>query len=229
MPAPTSAQLVSFINQSFQQQGSGGSQFFQTVATAIASGWSTWETGLVVGALTCSGAGVGAWAGMGQGGAIGGAPYQLPPTDFDKQDAKQVKLVNGLRQVLPQFMTTWSTSFKFLSLAYIGASTATIPNPGTVTATNTPTPLGSAGKGTDPIGAMIAQAWLATLTPPDFDLSSPKGKTQELVNAISSAIEQAFGTIWLLGATVTGNALSGAAAPGGVVSGLPSQTNGKIV
>jgi hypothetical protein len=161
-----------------------------------------------------------------------GPPYQLPPVTFDNQAKQQTKMVDGLAKVLPAFMTNWVTTFKFSSLAFTGTSTATASNPGTADANNAPTPLSTAGQGKTPsqalTGQKLADQWLATLTPPDFNVSAPQGKTKDLINAISGAIEQAFDTIWLINTQATGNLFSGAAAPAGAVSGLASTTNGKL-
>lgn len=233
MTAPTGAEILALINAGFPQQGTDGAALLKAIADAVSQGWTTWEKGLSFGSVKVTGAGAGAWTGTGQGGSISGPAYRLPQFSFAANDHDQVAMVDGLRQVMPSFMTKWSSTFKFVSLPYVGTSTATGSNPGTVTATNTPTPLQTAGKGTvpshAPSRAKMADLWLAKLVPPQFDLTNPQGKTTELVNAITGAVEKAFDTIWLLKAKASNNQLSGAAANGGVVSGLASAPGGKIL
>lgn len=231
MPAPQPAQIKMLTLASFQQLGTGGTEFLDIITAAIAQGWTKWALGLSWGNLTLTGAGVGAWSGAGVGGKISGSDFELPAVNFQKNSPENKKLVEGLADALPKAFTMWMNSFQFAGLQFTGASTATPTAPGTFTAANIPVPMIAAGTGQAPSAQplKLADAWALKLTSPTFDLNHPKSQTKKFIGAISGAIEQAFDTVWLTGAQATGGQASGPATPAGVVAGVASLPGGKIV
>jgi hypothetical protein len=227
MPAPAVSALVSKFKSLYTATLSPeGEEYVETFFGKLSSSWGTWQSGIKVGGATVNGVGVGAWAGSGGGGSAQGGPFQLEPFVFKKQAKPQEKLTLAFGKAVRAKFSDYISSVKTKPLSYVGASTASPTSPGNFNAVNVPTPLVSAFTGTTPQG--IAQIVLAELTPPDFDISNPQAKTKELVNAIAGAIEQVFTETWLTSSSLSGNSVSGPAAPTGTGSS-PSLLDGTIV
>jgi hypothetical protein len=209
------------------QLGPDGMDFVGAVFDAVSKAWDQWQNAIQFGALTLAGAGVGAWAGVGMGGVMGGAPFIMQPLSFKSNSAQQLQFTQGLIQALQAKMSPWPSTFSFTALNFIGTSTATPIAPGSFTANCVPTTLIGCGSSQAPSG--IADMWKSTLTPPAWDLENPQAKSGQLIKAIGDTIEQTFQTIWLATTMASGDAGSGAAAPGGVVAGFPSLPGGKLV
>lgn len=228
MPAPSAQSLRSAAVASYGMPlGPEAIEYLDMLFGEISSAWQEWQDSAVVKLVAVDGAGSGSWSGSGQGGKIETDPFVLKPVSFKNNSPEQLKFTQGLIKALDETFTPWADSYSFTALPFAGTSTATGSNPGNVDATNVPTDLSSAGSG-DPLTG-IADIWASTLKPPMFDLENPMAKSKELINAIGSAIETAFESEWLVTTMVMDNTLTGAAAPGGVASGLPSNPDGKLV
>lgn len=210
-----------------QQLGAEGEEYLDMLFDKISSAWDTWQKGISFGGLTAAGGGVGAWSGVGNGGAMTAQPFVLEPFSFKNNSAQQLKFTSALASALKAKFAPFALSFKFSGVNYIGTSGATPTSPGPVNASCAPVPLTAAGTGEAPSG--IAGVWKAALTPPEFQLANPNAKSGELIDAIASAIEQSFQTVWLTSTVISGNTLKATGTPGGVVAGFPTEPNGKLV
>ena len=188
------------------------------------------------GGLTVVGAGVGAWAGVGFGGSISAKPLKLSISAMTDSMAFPVvtpatkKLVTNLDEILGPIFKDWADSVAFRGVPYMGTTMATPISPGTFDAQNLP-PMTflSASSGKLPSG--ISQKWNDKLKQEEggvkFLLDDPDVKTKEMTDAIGAALEMAFTTVWML-SRISGNSVSGSAAPGGIGSGS-SKMDGKVL
>lgn len=228
MPAPTAAQMKSQAKALYGQQfGAEGEEYMDMLFDKISSAWDAWQKGITFGALVAAGGGVGAWSGVGNGGIMTAQPFVLTPFSFKSNSAQQLKFTSSLADALKAKFAPFPLSFKFSGVNYVGTSGASPTSPGPVSASCVPTPLAAAGRGEAPSG--IADAWQSALTPPEFQLGNPIAKSGDLIKAIASTIEQSFQTVWLTSTMISGNTLTAAGAPGGVVAGFPTESNGKLV
>ena len=232
MPAPTGIELVGLFKKNFAGTTSPELEaYVSDIADAVSQAWEKWQKGLNFGALTVTGAGIGAWSGSGGGGAMSErAEFELPTISHESKSEEQEIFIDALRTSLTPPFTSWAASFKFSpGAAYIGTCGATPVSPGPVNASLTPPlPLSVAGNGKNP--AMIGDTWAGQLSPPKFDISSPQAKTKDLIDAISAMIEEGFETLWLTKALASGNTFFFAAAtPGAGVASGPSNNDGTIV
>jgi hypothetical protein len=157
-----------------------------------------------------------------------GTPFMMQePFNFKGNSAQQLKFTKALASTLQQKFAPFPSSFKFTSVQYMGTSGATPISPGPVSATCVSAPLNTVGSGTAPSG--IADVWSSLLAPPEFQLDNPNAKSGDLIKAIAKAIEQSFQTVWLMTTQISANSFSGAGTPGGVVTGFPTGTDGKLV
>lgn len=228
MAVPQAAQLkTQTIGLYGQPLGAEAMEYLDTVFGEVAKAWDTWSKGITYGGLTAIGAGVGAWSGTGSGGMMSGQSFTVAPISFKDDSAQQLKFTKGLTDALKQKFTMFPATFKFSSVQYLGSSGATPIAPGPVNASIMPVTMMIAGVGTNPSG--IADLWEASLQPPEFKLSDPNAKSGPLIKAMAGAIEQSFQSVWLVTAQISGNSFSGAGAPGGVVTGFPTSTDGKVL
>jgi hypothetical protein len=207
--------------------GGEGQSYIESLFGAVEKAWKTWQDSILFDSLVVTGAGVGAWSGVGVGGVMTSAPFVGTPPSFGANSPEQLQFTQALLTVLAEKFTRWPTTYKFSSLNYLGTSGATPINPGPVNAQNLPTQLKAAGAG-GPISG-IADDWLKQLKPPTWDLDNPNARSKPLVQAIGKTIEMTFESIWLTTTIAQGSPLATAGAPGGVVAGVPSQPGGKLV
>ena len=227
MPIPPPIQLrTQAIGYYGMSLGPEAIEYLDALFGKVTDGWKKWQDSIAWGTLIVAGGGVGAWAGVGNGGMMQGSPYVMQPFSFKQNSPQQLKYTKGLADALAAKFTAFPATFKFTGVQYTGSCGATPINPGPVNAQNVPVPLLSAGSGQNPSG--IAGIWKAALTPPDFDINNPAARSGQLIDAVCKAIEQSFQTVWLASTMIQGNILSGAAAAGGVVAGFPSGFDGKL-
>ena len=229
MPAPESTAIKGLIIAAYGQQlGPDAEEYLDKLTSEINKSWDKWQKDMKCGQIMTSGAGVGAWAGMGSGGLIQGMPFIMAPFSFKDNPPELMSLSSGVSQAMSTTFDPWPLSFKFSGINFLGTSGATPTSPGPVNANSIPAPLKTAGSGKSPSG--IADLIKSNLQPPAFDLSNPLGKAGMLADAIGKAIEQAFEATWLLSTMMSGTALLQApGTPGGGVAGFPSDLNGKLV
>lgn len=209
-----------------QKLGPAADEYLDALFKAVCDGWQSWQDSIKFGGLKANGGGVGAWSGVGSGGSMSGSTYKMASFSFKANSPQQIKFTQGLASALTQKFTPFPTSFKFGAVPFLGTSGASPSSSGPVNAINTPTPLGTAGGGSNPSG--IASLWKSTLTPPDFDLGNPQCKSGTFIDAIASAIEQSFQTTWLTTTMITGNSLKTTGKPAGVVAGASTGSDGKL-
>lgn len=227
MPIPAPAILISQTKANYGQTlGPEAEEYLNALFKAVCDGWKSWQDTIKFGGFAVSGGGVGAWAGSGISGMMMGSGYTMPSFSFKANSPQQVKFTNGLASTLAQKFTAFPSSYKIPSAMFTGVSGATPITPGPVSAQMTPAPM-TIGMGVNPSG--IADIWKSTLTPPDFDMENPQGKSAALIKAISKAIEMAFQTTWLATTMLSGNTLTAAGAPGGVVVAAISPFDGKLL
>lgn len=228
MPAPAAPIMKAQTIVAYGQQlGPEAIEYLDALFAKIESAWSQWQNSMSWGTLTLTGGGVGAWAGSGMGGVLVGSPFTVQPFSFKGNSPQQLKFTKAICDAIASKFTPFPTAFKFTMVSYTGASGATPIAPGPVQAMSVPAPLMSAGSGVNPSG--IAQMAKSMLTAPDFQLTSPQAKSGQLVDAIGSTIEQLFQTVWLATTMASANSFQGTGAPGGVVAGFPSVSDGKLV
>lgn len=228
MPAPTAAQMREQAKTIYGQQfGEEGKEYMTLLFDKISKAWDTWQKSIVFGGLLIDGGGMGGWSGLGNGGTMTASAFILEPFGFKNNSSQQLNFTKALADALKQKFAPFPASFSFKAVPYTGTSGASPVSGGPVSATCSPVTLAVAGKGTNPSG--IAEAWSQALTPPEFQLDNPNAKSGELIKAIGKTIEQSFQSVWLMTTVLDGNSLAGGGAPGGVVSGFPSETNGKLV
>jgi hypothetical protein len=229
MPAPTGMEIKTLIISFYGMQlGPDAEEYIDKLTSEINKSWDKWQKSMKCGTIQISGAGVGAWSGVGSGGMIQASPFVLTPFSFKGNSAELTAFTSGVSQALSTTFDPWPLSFKFSGVNFIGTSGASSVSGGPVVAQNVPTPLKSAGSGKNPSG--IAKLIESNLKPPAFDLRSPIAQAGKLSTAVGKALEQAFEATWLLGTMLTGNSADSApGAPGGVVTGFPTGLNGKLV
>jgi hypothetical protein len=227
IPAPSDlkSKTKKFYGQSL---GPEADEYLDMIFGKIESAWKAWQDSMAFGQILVSGGGVGAWAGVGNGGVMSGQPFVMQePFIFKGNSPQQLKFTKALADTLQQKFSPFPASFKFSAVQYTGTSGATPITPGPVSATCVSAPLDTMGKGSNPSG--IADAWAGLLQPPEFQLDNPRAKSGDLIKAIAKAIEQSFQSVWIVTAQISGNSFSGAGAPGGVVTGFPTSTDGKVL
>lgn len=228
MPAPSSSQLTAATLAAYQ--GAQGSPHFTEylgkLFGALSSAWQTWQDSLKPSGIAVTGAGVGAWTGVGSAGTLTGPALNPSSFSFGADSPYQVKFQKAVFDATSSQFATWTSSFVFTSVSYTGSSGATPVSPGSASALNTPAPIGTVGAGTPP--GQIEQLILAKLTPPDFDLSNPNAGAATFAKALAQGIQTTFAT-WLTTALFTGDEFNTGVGPGGAASGLPSKQTGKIV
>jgi hypothetical protein len=228
MPAPQAAQLKSQAVALYGQQlGAEAQEYLDALFGEVSKAWDMWSKGITFGTLTAVGAGVGAWSGVGSGGAMSGQSFSMAPFSFKGNSAQQLKFTKGLADALKQKFTMFPATFKFSPVQFAGSSAATPIAPGPVSAVIIPATMMMAGAGQNPSG--IADLWKSSLTPPEFKLDDPNAKSGDLIKAIAGSIEQSFQSVWLATTMVQTNSLNAAGAPGGVVAGFPTGMDGKLV
>lgn len=228
MPAPTAAQMKNQAKALYGQQfGSEGSEYMDMLFDKISKAWENWQKGIKFGNIVVAGGGVGAWAGVGNGGVMQAQPFVLEPFSFYNNSAQQLKFTKALAEALKIKFAPFATSYAFTKVDYVGTSGASPVSGGPVSALNIPATLAIVGKGSAPSG--IADAWSRALTPPEFQLDNPNAKSGSLIKAIAKTIEQSFQSIWLMTTMISGNSLDGGGAPGGVVAGFPTKLDGKLI
>jgi len=228
MAVPLAPQLSSQAQALYGQQlGPEAMEYLDALFGAVSKAWDAWSKSIKWGTLLASGAGVGAWSGVATGGVMTGDPFNMESFSFKGNSPQQVKFSAGLADALKQKITLFPPTFKFTTVQLVGTSGATPIAPGPVSASCIPAPMMTAGAGQNPTG--IADLWKAALTPPDFKLDDPNAKSGDLITAIAGAIEQSFQTVWLTTTMVSGNTITAAGTPGGVVAGFPTSLDGKLV
>lgn len=228
MPAPSASMMAQQAIALYGMPlGPEGLDYVNSLFGAVEKGWKSWQDSILFDSLIVTGAGVGAFSGVGVGGVMTSAPFAATAPSFGKNSPEQVQFTQSLLTVLTEKFTRWPTTYKFSALNYLGTSGATPVTPGPVAAQNLPTQLKAAGAG-GPI-AGIADDWIKSLTPPMWDLDNPNAKSKPLVKAIAKTIEMTFESIWLTTTIAQGSPLVTTGAPGGVVAGIPSQPGGKLV
>lgn len=228
MPAPAASTMAQqAIILYGMPLGAEGKAYVESLFGAVEKAWKSWQDSILFDQLIVTGAGVGAWAGAGVGGVMTSAPFLGTVPSFGANSPEQIQFSQALLTVLAQKFTRWPTTYKFISLNYIGTSGATPITPGPVSAQNLPTQLKAAGAG-GPVSG-IADDWTKQLTPPAWDLGNPNARTKPLISAIGKTIEITFESVWLTTTMAVSSPLVTAGAPGGVVAGVPSQPGGKLV
>jgi hypothetical protein len=196
--------------------------FISLMAQDLATAWSTWQSSLLFGGATVTGVGLVTWAGSGVGGQF--LPNPLPftaqnPPEFvptAPNTAYRASLTSAIQSKFDNFMQT----FTLIGAPYLGTSSATPLSPGVFFATITPLTLMSAATGPYMDGAAISAAIQSGLgfVPPATDY----------YDAIGSALDGLFND-WLSLSTLTGNTVTGVAAPGAGTGVSVSLTDGLVV
>jgi hypothetical protein len=207
--------------------GPEGMSYINALFGAVEKAWKKWQDSVLFESLIVTGAGVGAWSGVGSGGVMTSAPFVGEAPSFGKNSPEQVQFTQALLTVLGQKFTQWPATYKFSALNYLGTSGATPTTPGPVSAQNQPTQLKAAGAGGPLKG--IAADWLKQLKPPTWDLDNPHARSKPLVEAIGKTIEMSFESLWLTTTMATSSSIATAGTPGGAVPGASSQPGGKLV
>lgn len=207
--------------------GPEGLSYVEALFGAVEKAWKSWQDSILFDGLIVTGAGVGAWSGVGSGGVMTSAPFLATAPSFGANSPEQVQFTQALLTVLGEKFTRWPTTYKFSALNYLGTSGATPVNPGPVSAQNLPTQLKAAGAG-GPISG-IADDWAKQLKPPVWDLENPQARSKPLIAAIGKTIEMTFESIWLTTTIAQASPLVATGTPGGGVAGIPSQPGGKLV
>ena len=227
MPAPAGPQLMGTVLAGMPPNQIGHPQFqkFVRILTAeISLAWTQFALSCKWGKTTVSGAGIGGWVGTGTLGLIVPGAFVLNPMAIKAQMGSLSpdfdKLILNLSTTITPLFTLWASTYKFTSIPYTGTSGASPLSPGPISAKATPTPLGIAGKGTDPMG--IANMWNVKLSSPEggrpFNVFSPFCRVKDLTKAVGSAIETEFTTTFLMTTMCANDTFTGSGLPG---SGTP--------
>lgn len=242
MPAPAGPMLKSLIEAKMPPthiKAEWFQKFLTALTSEVSTKWSQWILSMAWGANTVQGAGIGAWAGVGNGGTMHASPYTISADNvfsmagFRVRTPATKKFIEALNTVLGQKFDGWVGSYKFNGNPYIGtcsASAGESPAPGPFNATNVPMPLIGMGQGTNP--ASIQKAWEAILeSAPDpiFRLSNPNCHTKLFTNAVSSTIEEQFIATFLAQSMGVGDQVQGVGAPASGSGSAKSQATGKVV
>lgn len=228
MPAPTPSQLTQATLASYQGgQGSPHfSEYLSKLFGALSSAWQTWQDGLAPSGILVTGSGAGAWTGVGAKGALTGGTLSATPFSFGADSPYQIIFQRAVFDAAAAEFTRWASTFTFTAVNYTGTSSATPSNPGSAQAFNVPSPIGTAGSGSNP--SQIHQLILARLTPPNFDLSNPEAGAGNFAKALATGIETTFAT-WLTTALFSGDEFNAGVGAGGAASEVPSKQTGRIV
>lgn len=218
--------------------------YLTALCAEVSSDWAKWIKASSWGNCKVAGAGIGGWAGVGAGGKfIETGTIALNPEDvirnagfssnsrFSRSAAQpQFKMILNLSSVLNSKFKSWSKSFVFAGVGYVGSSTATTNSPGTFKAANVPVPLLAAG--VVPPFSGIASAFNSKLSSSEdgtpFQIDHKFCKMKEFTSAVGGGIEGAFKQIFLTTTMAAQNKVNGTASPGGVGSAR-SQSSGKLL
>lgn len=199
----------------------GLGNFLDKICTDISTSWVTWQSTVVYAGDTVTGAGLGVWSGTG-----GGGIFSIPATFIISPNFGQAQVTPALTEFVSAISTgwttvfnTWSTTYTFSGVAFIGTSTATPLTPGVFTAVGSSTLLAFGSK---PTASVIYSTVISSM--PSFNLTN--SSAGEIVNAISMALANQW-TLWATGSTIsptiTGVALVGTG------TGTGMSTSGVIV
>lgn len=227
MTAPPASVVKGFWQAAYPHpKTSYTDEYTDKLFAAVEKAWKNWEKSVKFGGLTVSGAGIGAWAGVGSGGKATAQPFELEIFPFYQNTPQHQKMLQGLATALKQKFGLWVAGFTIPTIPYMGSCGASAERPGPFNAQAVATPIGTLV----PLGIEGLQAiWEGTLSPPDFDLTHPQARTKDMVQAVTGAIEKAFSSLWATttmasGSTVQGVGLIGAGTGNGV-----SVTDGQLM
>lgn len=227
MSVPPSSLMRGFWQASYPHpKTSYVDEYVDKLFKEVESAWKKWEKSVKFGGLTVTGAGIGAWSGVGSGGAATAQPFELVIFPFYQNTPQHQKMLQGLAAALKQKFALWTASFTIPTVQYLGSCGASPISPGPFSANVVPTPVGTLVT-TDISG--IKDIWEATLTPPDFNLTHPQARTKDMTQAVSSAIEKAFSSLWSTTTMISGSTVMGVGTPGAGVGNGVSQANGQLM
>ena len=239
MPAPTGALLKAEIELkmgSTTSQSPHFQKFIKALTDEISLKWSKWILSMSWGGNTVVGAGLGAWAGVGNGGTLTASPYKFSAqkvftsAGFTVQTPASLKFLETLDKTMGKQFDAWVLSYKTNGDAYIGTSSASPVSPGVFSAVNTPTSLIALGKGKEP--SMIQKDWevlLESSPDPVFNLNNEFCYTRLFTSAVSSTIEKKFITEFLTNSNGVGDSVVGPSAPGSGSGAMQSIGTGKVI
>jgi hypothetical protein len=224
MPAPPAAILDKVIlgKAAGAKDFPNLTKFVSICAKDISITWAKWSLGLTGGQNIVSGAGIGAWAGVGGGGKLKQSDLFDPEWSWPEKSAYWDTLKKAMAAELKKTFGDYVKNFVFGTTAYPGASGASPASPGPVSGTNPPIPMQAVQtvpmvfsgfkKG---VKGRLPSSWTQS---PGLD---------SLLDGIQQAIGQGM-DLWLL-SQFTGDSFTGTGTPGaGVASGKSSGT-GKVV
>lgn len=231
MAAPTSAQIKTALYTALPMNfKSGGARteypqffapnglttaqddFLSQFAGDLASTWAAWASALTFGGATVVGLGIGAWAGVGSGGAFLANPLGFAaqnPLGFSPQPMNTVfrsALSAGINAQFADLLV----KFTLVSVPYIGTSSATPLSPGVFLATNTTTTLLAASSGVVYMAAATISATIRANLVGFVGVGLDPTYYNAIGDAMYSLMQTFLSTSTLNANTVTGVALAGA-------------------
>jgi hypothetical protein len=203
--------VISRLPSNFQTSWGVLNDFLTDLCGDISTAWQEWELGLLAGLNNVVGLGIGAWAGVGQGGKLTETvPFNVVHTWPNNDpsgywDTFKAAITAELKEEFNMF----ATSYVFGSVPYLGASTATPLSPGVFTATNTPgTVAADQASANDPMGfangvrGRLPSQWAQNPNP-----------LNQFLGAVEGSINEQF-NLWASAALVSGDTVIGVASPG---------------
>jgi len=226
MPAPKKDVLIGFFMAEFGGSlGGDGTTYMEKLWGQVEKGWQTWQEETKFGGLIVVGAG--GWAGVGNGGKVIPAKFEIPEFGFEQDTPEVKKFTKAMSDAIDIHFEIWAGSFTFSGAPYAGSSSHGGDSSGGFKAEPVPTPIIACGNGTNPSG--LAATIDSFLTPPEFTLSAPECKAQDFTKAVGGAIEKAFQNTWLTSTMITKNTVKGPAASGSGSGVGTSLTNGEFL
>lgn len=224
MPAPPFAVL----NQAILSKAAGDNanetlqKFILTCSKDISIAWAKWTLGLSGGENIVTGAGIGAWSGVGAGGKLKeSSPFDPEWTWSEKSDYWDT-LKKALSTEFKKTFSEYAKNFVFGTVTYVGASSATPTSPGPVICTSPPIPMKAVQ--TIPIIYSGFKSGVKGRLPSDW-------KDSPGIDSLLAGIQDSIGQgmdLWLL-SQFAGDSFQGTGTPGAGLASGTSQGIGKIV